>query len=443
MIPRTITEKILGYLEGKEVHKDVLIVDGLRQVGKTTAIKMGLERFGGDFLEINLEKSKLVCKQIDESVDFSDFEKLLFREFHFKPGEGKILFIDEANESERLGHYVRQMKEDWKNQTTILSGSMIHRLFRDKKLRIPVGRFESLTVQPFHFSEFLMANEMTDSPLKKYGLYDLIQNPESIIKMGDRDHELLLKLMDHYFTCGGVPKITLSYLKTLDKKALQKNISFYLENLKDDFLKMFSEEYTNLFDRAINSVANILGYPYKKTAMIQNNDRLANNILSILEKWKLIYKIEQKSQNPAASNSFFPKRYLFDVGVAKQRRELGIPSIDLIQTLQAKQREPLGGLIEQYVCLEFIRQGYEICGFKDRSYEIDFMIKGEEMVPVECKAALKVNKKHFRGLDLYNQFYHNQKAVLLTLAPYQKIKRDHYEIVYLPLYALDCYEKLI
>ena len=249
--------------------------------------------------------------------------------------------------------------------------------------------------------------------------------------------------MDHYFTCGGVPKITLSYLKTLDKKALQKNISFYLENLKDDFLKMFSEEYTNLFDRAINSVANILGYPYKKTAMIQNNDRLANNILSILEKWKLIYKIEQKSQNPAASNSFFPKRYLFDVGVAKQRRELGIPSIDLIQTLQAKQREPLGGLIEQYVCLEFIRQGYEICGFKDRSYEIDFMIKGEEMVPVECKAALKVNKKHFRGLDLYNQFYHNQKAVLLTLAPYQKIKRDHYEIVYLPLYALDCYEKLI
>ena len=99
-------------------------------------------------------------------------------------------------------------------------------------------------------------------------------------------------------------------------------------------------------------MSNLLGQPYKKSALIQTNYKLADNLLSIFENWKLIHKIEQRSPHPTASNFLHARRYLFDVGVARLKREAGFPTIDIMGTLRAAQREPLGGLMEQFVVNE-------------------------------------------------------------------------------------------
>ncbi|MBF0106309.1 MAG: ATP-binding protein [Deltaproteobacteria bacterium] len=444
MIKRELSKTIVKYIELNKGHKNVLIIDGVRQTGKTTIVQSALIGHKAPFLEINLEKQKSVRALIDQTSQFSEFEFLLKRDFGFEPSKGTILFIDEANESLKLGQYVRQMKEDWRDQTVILTGSMMQRLFRDPEMRIPVGRFETLTVQPFSFSEFLLANEKTSSSIQKYGLHDLVNNPDAVKKISTQDHQVLLSLMDHYLTCGGLPEIVLKYLDSSGEVQIKNLHVEYLETLKDDFLKLFSVEYANLFDRAIYSVSNLLAQPYKKTAMIQNNNKLADNILSVFEKWKVIIKVEQRTHKPTASNSFYPKRYLFDNGISKTKREMGLPPIQLLHTLNSAQREPLGGLIEQMVCHELFLVFRDLCGFREKNYEIDFVTKTrEQVIPIECKASLKPNQNQYRGLDLYNRDYKNKKAVLVSLAPYSDVTRDGYTILHVPAYALGCLNHLI
>lgn len=444
MIYRDKCAQIIEFINNFSDHRNVLIIDGVRQVGKTTAIKLALKKENTQFLEINLEKQKVFRSALDKTRDFGEFEKLLKVEFNFTPGSNQLLFIDEANESNTLGHYVRQMKEDWSHQSVILTGSMMQRLFRNPEIRIPVGRFDNLTLTPFSFSEFLLANEILKSPLQKYHLHESIQNFSGIKKITPHEHVSLLELLDHYLVSGGVPDLSLRYLESGGEIEVGKWMDQYLENLRDDFLKIFSQEYSNLFDRTVQSVANLLGQPYKKTALIKNRAQLAENILSVFENWKFITKLEQKTFSPTKSNSLFPKRYLFDVGIAKHKREMGIPKINLLETLHFAEREPLGGLMEQLACVEINNQFSSVCGYKTSSYEVDFVIKqNDQIVPVECKAALAPNKNQYRSLDLYHQQMKNKKAILLSLAPYSEIERNGYTLYHLPLYGVGVMKEII
>jgi hypothetical protein len=54
-----------------------------------------------------LEKEKVFRSQIDRCHEMKGWEALLEGTYQFKPGEGKILVIDEAQESARLGSFVK------------------------------------------------------------------------------------------------------------------------------------------------------------------------------------------------------------------------------------------------------------------------------------------------------------------------------------------------
>lgn len=439
MIFRQKSELIVDFIKKNLEHKNVLIIDGVRQVGKTSAVRQALGMSGTAFLEINLETQKVLRDRIAATREFSEFLALLKTEFNFVSGEGTALFIDEANECPRLGHYVRQMKEDLPRQTVILSGSMMMRLFRDKDIRIPVGRYETLTIQPFNFTEFLAANESTESDLRKYGLREKLKHVSGAT-ISPTEHELFLEVLQHYFYCGGVPTLALLYLAHGPGRidAVTRAMADYLAALKDDFLRLFSAEYADLFSRAITATSNLQSHPFKKSALIQNNNRLAENVLSVFENWKFIYKIEQKTFSTTTANSLHPKRYLFDVGIAKMQRETGVPAIHILNTLGAQQREPLGGLVEQLVCCELIHRYGVLSGYKEGGFEIDFIIKTDDRtVPIECKAALKISQKHYLGLDLYHKRFGNKIAVIVSLAPFARTKRQGYEIIHLPAYAIE------
>ncbi len=445
MIFRDKSDNIIEFINKNDEHKNVLIVEGVRQVGKTSAVRQAIKKSARPVLEINLETQKLLREKIAATREFSDFLTVLKAEFGYDPQKKQILFIDEANECPRLGHYVRQMKEDLSYQTVILSGSMMQNLFRDKTVRIPVGRYETITIQPFNFAEFLAAQELGAADIKKHGMRDLLK--QSPLRVSEIEHGYFLELVQHYLNCGGVPALMFLYLKdTRDERqeTTSKAMAAYLSTLKDDFVRLFSVEHGNLFLRTVTTTANLQGYPFKKSILIQNNNRLAENILSVFENWKFIYKIEQKSFQTTDAVSLHPKRYLFDVGVAKLQREMAVPTINVLTTLGAQQREPLGGLIEQMVCCELIHRFAVVCGYKEKGYEIDFVLKTKDTtVPIECKASLKPNQKYYQALDLYHQRFGNKQAVMVSLAPFAVTKRLGYELINLPAYAIGCLPGLL
>ena len=105
-------------------------------------------------VRLNLAESHSLLSDIVSIEEFSEFEEYLKDRYSFFESSNSILYIEEAQLAPNLGDFVRLMKEKWKTHPCILSGSMIHRLFKN---RFPVGRVQQLTVRPLSFEEFLAA----------------------------------------------------------------------------------------------------------------------------------------------------------------------------------------------------------------------------------------------------------------------------------------------
>ena len=118
-VPRRRDRDIAEFLDRQETHKNVLLVEGARQVGKTCLIKHALRQSPRECISINLERERRVRAMIDECTDFREFEEVLQDKYGFTGSDGMALFIDEAQESQRLGGFVRFMKEEWPRASVI------------------------------------------------------------------------------------------------------------------------------------------------------------------------------------------------------------------------------------------------------------------------------------------------------------------------------------
>ena len=408
-IPRRQDREILSFIRREQEHKNVLLVEGARQVGKTALTENAIGESRKKSCCVNLEKDALLRSLIDECASFESFTRLMRDRLGFHPGPDSILFIDEAQESMALGRFVRFMKEDWSRSTVILSGSTLRRLFR-KDVRYPVGRVTSIVLGPFSFTEYLTA-------VGKPALAVDILTPD--MRFEPPEHELLLDLCDQFLESGGLPAVVLA-----DAGEYQAVRAQIVADYERDFIRLFGEPLLPIVKSCFRSVANFVGSPSKNASVVSSPSSSTNQkisgVFSRLENWHLLLLSEQKGPGPEGSHGYLPKRYLFDTGVLRHFREAAVPSIKLAATLSTGARTPLGGIIENQVAIELSRAGLPLNGWKKSSsgVEIDFVKKAQEgNVPVECKAALSVNLKHTRGVREYMRIYEQETGVIVSLAP--------------------------
>lgn len=435
MIKRDIEEKLSNLLHSNELHRNVILVEGARQVGKTTLIQTILKSKGSSYLELNLEKQPAVRSRMDACRDFKEFEQYLNDDFGFRQKEGRVLFIDEAQESEKLGGFVRSFKEDWESTTTIITGSALARLFREED-RYPIGRIVKFHLQPFSFIEFLRA-------LGKDSLVDFILNYSWGEDVASNRHDMLLSILNQYITVGGLPEVVLKYAKCLENNS--KDWYFLRENLilsyRDDFVRYFGIEKANLYERALDVVAANVGSPSKDSQLAKPGTaayKMAPDIYSRLENWRMIHKVPQKSSLPEKTQ-FAPKRYLFDLGVLDYFRFMAIPNINVSFSHSSERKIPLGGVLENFLLLQVLNDSPTVSGFRKKQggTEVDFIFDFTgKKIPVECKSALKNKLTHIRGLIEYKKTYQTEYAVLFNLAAPSKMTTADKKIVVqsLPLY---------
>lgn len=432
MIPRKQAPKLIQLIENKREYNNVILVEGARQVGKTTFIRQVLKDLQWPFKEFNLEERKSLCEKIDLTQDFDEFTELVTVEMQFSIGSREVLFIDEAQESQKLGSYVRFMKEKWQHTQVILSGSLLSRIFRDNT-RYPVGRITLLHLQPFSFEEFLLAGKQ--EALLQY----LHQSPFEAKTLSQNTHQRLLELLNQYMTVGGLPEVIISYLQQGNWQSVRKEI---LLGYYSDFKRVYGEGKQAYFIACLKAVANLLGAPFKNTYVAALLDGGKNKeivaVLGQLEAWKMIYKVDQRGPN--VETHFHPKRYLFDLGIAKQLRESVVSDIHL-EIKNSIERTPLGGLIENIVAQALIIKTMDLTGWKKSSSgsEVDFVIKHKgKVVPIECKAATKIKNTHLAGLRDFMQRHGAKQGIVVALAPFeirQLSKKE--QIIILPLYSTE------
>lgn len=429
-VPRSIDEDVLTFISRAQEHKNVLLVEGARQVGKTASTENAIKSSGKRSCCVNLEKDTLLRSLIDECETFDAFARLMRDRLDFHPDCDTILFIDEAQESLRLGRFVRFMKEDWRRSSVILSGSTLRRLFRSDA-RYPVGRVTRLALGPFSFSEYLTA-------IGKEALAADVLGPGH--RLDPHQHEHLLGLFDRFLEIGGLPAVVLA-----GPEGAQAVRAQIVADYERDFIRLFGEDLLPVVKSCFRSVASFVGSPSKNASVVPSpsssmNERISQ-VFSRLEAWHLLILSEQRGPGPEGSHRYLPKRYMFDTGVLRHFREAAVPSIKLVSSLPSAARTPLGGIIENQVAVELSRGGMPLCGWKKSSsgVEIDFVLSaGQGKVPIECKAALSVNLKHARGVREYMRLYGQDAGVIVSLAPQSDLELPAGVVIHnLPAYLAE------
>ncbi|MDE2722789.1 MAG: AAA family ATPase, partial [Gemmatimonadota bacterium] len=351
MVQRDLERRLIAYLSRRVEHPNVALLEGARQVGKTTLIESIGPKLNREILYLNLEEDNRAVHDLNSCRDFADFETYLATVYQFKGDGQRILCIDEAQESSVLGGFVRFMKEKWQRTPVILTGSSMSRIF-GPETRFPVGRVTRFLLQPFSFREFLRCGKEEEL----LAFEDPFQIPLFL-------HERLLKYVQSYLDVGGLPAVASSFFDRLDWRQLRRDL--YLD-YRSDFARIFSATEASLFDQCLRGVASNLGSPSKYAQMVRTTSALYRRVpdfLELLESWKLIYKSNIQGTRPE-QQGFSPKRYLYDPGLANDLRLTALPRIDILSSLDAAQRAPLGGIIENMLATELVVLGQDLTGWK-------------------------------------------------------------------------------
>jgi uncharacterized protein len=408
-----------------KTNRNVVILEGARQVGKTSLLHQVLKSFH-EVVTINFEVESIINERIKRTQSFDEFLEVLKNEKNFSKDSTSVVFIDEAQENHRVGAYIRQMKEECPATRWILTGSSMTRLFQDDQ-RVPVGRISRYKLNPFSFVDFLTA-------LRKEALKEaLLMFPETL-KVSSYGHDELLNYSDRYLEVGGLPEVVMTFSEGGDYRRATQQILLAQE---DDFVRKTRLEKRHIFQTALRGIANSIGFP-SHYSHISEKTYEAKELVSELERWHLVNTVEQKSLT--ATTAFHPKRYLYDLGVCQLLRSHPFPTISLITTLDKALRTPLGGLFENMVL--FSLQGstignLEISSWKKNSkeaLEVDFIWKkGKKTIPIECKASMKINDS-LTSLKSYLRLSGMKEGILVSAAPFKVLEDKEFRIINLPVY---------
>lgn len=429
-IERTKEVDLRRFIELNQEHKDVLIVSGARQVGKTTLINHVLGSINKNYVSIDLEKRPSFATKIDMTKGFDEFAKLVTDELSFSPDNNDILFIDEAQISHLLGSYVRFMKEEWKKSTVIISGSLISEL-HNEDIRRPVGREKHLQMWPFTFKEFLKA-------IGHDSLVDTITNYKLGEKLTELEHERLLENYDIFLKVGGLPAVIDAYKSGVK---WQDTIMDIFKTYEDDFVRYFGIENTNLFGRSLSALASNLGSPSKNSQIIKVDApgyKKVSDILARLELWCMVIKVEQTGKIPEQLN-FPPKRYLYDLGILNYLRFKGRSNLALSEIEDVFLKTAFGGMVENAVAISLKNQAREVVGMKlSKNSEIDFGIKiRDDFLPIECKASKKFKSQQATSIINYCKLFHLKRGLVFNLGVPCRFERGDIIVYSLPAYMVD------
>ena len=413
---RTIEKDLLAW--SQRPHKKPLILNGARQVGKTTLIKQfgqsGFKGRLGSVAYFNLEKQ----------VELHDFFKVtkdpnrILRSLNLTldepiEPERTLIFFDEIQACGEALTALKYFQEEAPEYSVIAAGSLLG-VSLNEHGSFPVGKVEFLELFPLSFDEFL---QTADSKLHKAYLHYLSEEP--IGNIPPAFFNPISELFKEYIVCGGMPEVASVYLET--KSIQQATI------VKKNLLRSYSSDFSKYIKR--NDAVKV-GYIWEslpsqlakenkkffyKAARHGAKAREYETALLWLIRSGLVLKASDVSVPRLPLSTYNDltafKLYVLDVGLLFAMSDLE-PSnyIDAVALF----KEFKGALTENYVAQALRYQGVEDLHYWTSAgkAELDFLLPvGQHIIPIEVKSSHNTKAK---SLKVYKEKYQPELNIILS-----------------------------
>jgi predicted AAA+ superfamily ATPase len=416
--------------------RQVLLVRGARQVGKTFSIRQFAKSFAS-FIEVNFLETPEVAKFFTSGSLAPDeiIEKLeIYYGVSIESGES-LLFFDEIQECKEALIALRFFQEKYPSLHVIAAGSLLEFALSE----IPsfgVGRVDSIFMYPLSFEEFLGA-------LGQQKIASAIRSASPFKILDPTLHTKATGLLRIYTIVGGLPAIVHSYQQTKDINLCMSKIDSILLGYEDDFAKYKTRINPLKLRETLRAAAQQAGRKFVYSHINSTSSTTGyDQSLELLRLAGLIYKVQRSSANGIPlggeidQKSF--KTLLFDIGVYHRLLGLTISKILVDDEISFVNR---GALAEVLCGTELIVHSpptsraalyYWSREQRGSNAEVDYLIQqNNEILPIEVKAGTKgkmqslylflSEKKKTRGvrcsMENFSHFTSPQESALVEVVP--------------------------
>lgn len=426
---RAIYDKLLKWKASS--NRKPLIIEGARQVGKTWIINEFGKNEYKKYAYINCDNNPLL-KSLFDDYDMDRIIRQLSAITNINiTANDTLIFFDEVQELENGLTFLKYFYENKPDYHVVVAGSLLG-LMIHKGTGFPVGKTETLKLEPLSFNEFLLAlgKEQLVSSLKERK-WDELCSLKTIF----------IDLFKQYLYVGGMPEVVLDYINNNNLQSIRKIQDSILKDYEKDFSKHVDSNEAIRITMVWNSIPKHLGKENKKFVYgtIKKGARSKEYEKSImwLENAGLIHKIKRinKFAKPLKyyedKNSF--KIYLLDVGL------LGAMSGVLAKDILASDSvftEYKGFLAEQYFAQQYFSLNNNDLFYysnDNSTRENDFVLEEDKIYIVEVKSGFNSKSK-----SLSTSLKENKDTYGLRFSMNDYIKQER--ITNIPIYL--CYDWL-
>jgi len=407
--PRKIEEK----LDKWSVRKEIILMKGPRQSGKTTLFHHLKEKLGGNYVTLEDEENLLSFKRNPK-----EFVK------RYIVDDRNILFLDEAQYCKNIGKRVKLIFDLYSDKLKLFitgSGSFDIKVEIGKKL---VGRAVYFELMPLDFEEFLMWKA---KDLHKIFIDYKKSFTDFILKGENFDIEPVFEkeftsLLHEYIIFGGYPAIVKENSENL-KKELLKNLSrTYLE--KDIFF-FFNIMHLEKFKNLLNYISFNNGSIFEISSIMRElhmDFKTIENYLSVLSNTYIISLISPYHKNLTTEMKKTKKIYFNDTGLRNSLMNNFLP---------LENRVDKGSLLENFILNELKSNFDEKINYwrTTGKAEVDFIMQlNNKPVPIEVKSQIKLRKSYLSFLKTYKP----KTGVVFTEKEFRIKKIEDTKVAFIP-----------
>lgn len=385
LFERKIVKELLKYLQSKEV----IVIYGARQVGKTSLLKYMIKKYlpqNTFYFDLEIPQLLELCNQGPEKISAylqqkgADEQQQIF------------LVIDEVQYLDDPSKLLKLFHDHYQGIKLLVSGSSTFEIKKKFKESL-VGRTVTFELFPLSFEEFLVFKN------RKYVLKT--KNSAEINKE-------LVPLAEEYIRFGGYPQIVLENSEEKKKVYLAQIINTYV---RKDIRDIGNIKNISTFNRLLEFLASQSGQllnVLELSKTLQMHRETVIEYLSLLENTFVIKMITPFHKNLRSELSKNPKIFFLDTGMMH------------LLWLKEFPKVILGNSFETFVFLELMKTQKPIHFWRTTNkQEVDFVVQNKEMYAIEAKYNFRSTET--RNLHFLSEQYH---CKALTVALKGKKRKD-------------------